>query len=289
MVAVAAIIALSLCLVSADAQPRLVESVRLPLQGAVSRIHGDPTRRIYFVTTESGERGWYDRTTNRSYRTGGSGWGREALDAPRAVCASALSVYIADRNNHRIVRYDADLRPISAFTTIDTSYAPARFGYPVGVAVNARGDLGILDGESQELIVFDHAGRFLFRTGRDPRGGAPFSRPVDLCVPDGTTWLVLDERALIGVDAFGTLVFREEHGLERPTAVDGNVRWIVVAYDSGLLFRSRVDTTQHDVPVSLFSLDSPDARPDDVLLGRDRVTVVLDGGAIEYRMEGFER
>lgn len=270
-------------------QPRLVESLRIPVQGDISRVHGRPSARVYLVMTGTSERGWYESSSGRTYRTGGAGWGMDALDAPRGIWADALSVYIADRNNHRIVRYDTDLRPISEFRTLDTSFVPARFGYPIGVAVNARGDLGILDGESGELVAFDHRGRFLFRVGRDSRAGVTFENPIDLCVSGIDTWLVLDDKGFVEVDAFGTLVYRERLTLEDPRAIDADDMWIVTAGASGLQFHTYDHARHYPFPVRTFELIRPEARVDDVFLDRGRVVVVLDGVPVEFRLEGFER
>ena len=289
MAAFAAIILFILGSIPLEAQPQLVEAQRFTRVGDVSRIHGLRASRIYFVSSGTNERGWYDRTSEAVYRTGGAGWGLEALDAPTAVWSDGLSVFIADRNNRRIVRYDNELRVISDFATEDTSYIQARFGYPVGVAVNGRGDMGVLDEDSQELVVFDRRGGFSFRIGRDARSGLTFSEPVDLATDRAGSWFVLDRLHFSEIDAFGTVITREEHGSDTPRAVDASDDWVVVASASELIFHARDHRAHHTFPVRMFSLESPGAEIGDVLLQGRNIMIVLDGVPVEYELSGFER
>ncbi len=283
------VLAVTLLCTSASAQVRLVEVNRLSPDIPVSRITVSPSGRIYFVSRSTNQNGWVDDRTGRVTAVGGSGWGQDALDEPTGIALEALSVFVSDRNNQRVVRYDRDLRPVSELRTVDTTYVPARFAYPAGIAVNRRGDMGVLDGDSRELVVFDNTGRFLFRFGRDPRNGVVLRDPVDICVDGSGRWVILDRTMLVEVDEFGTLVYREELRENEQRAVDARSGWTVTADRDGLLLHTSDHRTHQSMPLTSFYLESSTAILRDLTMVDRGIVMVIDGEIVRYSIEGFTR
>ncbi len=69
----------------------------------------------FLFITDSGNDKLYKYDTLGTYvtETGGYGWKEAAFDNPVDVFATPLNIYVADKNNHRIERFDKDLNYIS--------------------------------------------------------------------------------------------------------------------------------------------------------------------------------
>lgn len=134
---------------------------------------------------------------------GGYGWGLSALDHPGGVATDGVRLYVADEGNHRISEFDRELRPLSAFSTRDTTDAPARFGLPKDVALSARGDLFVVDGESDEVVCFVAGRRSVLRIGRDVHGGPPLRSPTCIAVDDQEHLLIGESGGVRQFDLFG--------------------------------------------------------------------------------------
>ena len=92
-----------------------------------------------------------DKATNMIYKLdtlgkalvsiGGYGWQTASFDEPVDIFSSTLDVFVSDKNNHRIQRFDKDLNFVSQLYKREAKNQNARFGYPLGCAVSNLGDL----------------------------------------------------------------------------------------------------------------------------------------------------
>ncbi|MCE2503380.1 MAG: NHL repeat-containing protein [Chlorobi bacterium] len=136
---------------------------------------------------------------------GGFGTGIEEFDRPVAVYARrGTDVYVADYNNHRVQRFDRRLDYITTIYTRDDPDERTRFGYPLDVAVSRQGDVLILDGENQHIVVFDASGRFVRRFGDVASGAGALVNPSTLELDASDNVYVLDEGRIKAYDPFGT-------------------------------------------------------------------------------------
>lgn len=86
------------------------------------------------------------------------------LDTPVSLDATnGLQLFISDRNNGRIQRYDRRLSYLSTVSP-DRSQDTQGFFRPGPIAVNTFGDLFVADTDSGELLWFDQNGRLQLRT-----------------------------------------------------------------------------------------------------------------------------
>ena len=87
------------------------------------------------------------------------------FDYPRGVAVDAAgSVYVADYNNHRIQKFEADgtfLMKWGAFGGVD-----GFFYEPWGVAVDSEGNVYVADSKSHRMQKFDDEGTFLTKWGK---------------------------------------------------------------------------------------------------------------------------
>ncbi len=134
---------------------------------------------------------------------GGYGWDKGAFDYPSDVFANPLSVYVSDKNNHRIQRFDKDLNFVSQLFTRDNSDSDEQFGYPLGCSVSNQGDLYILDGENKRIVKFDLFGNFIQNFGGYDAGNYALNNPLKISVSPNNNIYVLDKKRIIIFDQYG--------------------------------------------------------------------------------------
>jgi hypothetical protein len=135
--------------------------------------------------------------------TGGYGWSSTTFDQPTGLATDGLNVYVADRGNHRLMRFDRSLNFISSFTTRDTSLIAARFGSPLGVALSRLGDLFVLDGENLRVIKFAANLQYERSFGDIDDARARLRQPVKILISPGDHVYVLESDRLVEFDYFG--------------------------------------------------------------------------------------
>lgn len=141
---------------------------------------------------------------------GGFGWSDGSFDEPADVFANPLSIYVADKNNHRIQRFDRDLNFISAFSTRQRENNEAKFGYPSGFALSNQGDWYILDSENNRIVKFDLFGNFIQNFGGYDAGNYQLNRPNSLAISPENNVYVSDESGIVIFDSFGNGIGRIE-------------------------------------------------------------------------------
>ncbi len=134
---------------------------------------------------------------------GGYGWDEGSFDQPVDVFANPLNVYVADKNNHRIQRFDKDLNFISKLYTRESDNPAERFGYPLSAVTSNQGDLFILDSENKRVLKFDLFGHFILNFGGFDGGTYSLTNPKQMVVSQGNNLYVLDGKNIIIYDQYG--------------------------------------------------------------------------------------
>lgn len=174
-------------------------------QGA-ARIDSDLRGRFFVVDRTSSTITVFSPRHERLEVLGGFGWSGTGFDHPSAVATDGISTYVADYGNHRIVRLDQSLNPVSFLATRDTSFAPARFGYPQGLALSRQGDLFVLDGENVRVLKFDRRSVFERSFGGVESGSGRLRAPVEVLVTVRDRVWVLEEDRIVEFDFAGNYV-----------------------------------------------------------------------------------
>lgn len=174
-------------------------------EGAV-RISGDIRGRFLVVDRGASTLTVFSPDLQVAGTAGGFGWGSAGLDRPSGVTTDGISTYVADHGNHRVVRLDQSFTPVSYLSTRDTSYAPARFGYPLGVGLSRQGDLFVLDGENLRVLKFDRRSVFERSFGGMEAGAGRLSDPVELLVTVHDRVWVLEKTRIVEFDFTGNVV-----------------------------------------------------------------------------------
>lgn len=134
---------------------------------------------------------------------GGFGWNQSQFDEPVDVFADPLSVYVTDKNNHRIQRFDRNLNFISQLYTHENDNPDERFGYPLSCVVSNQGDLYVLDSENKRIVKFDLFGNFKLQFGGIDAGEFALNNPTAMSISGNGIIFIADQNFLITFDQFG--------------------------------------------------------------------------------------
>ncbi len=157
----------------------------------------------------------------------GFGSGDLQFDGPCGVCArQGNDVYVADHNNHRVLRFNRTLDLVAIISSHDDPDPAKRFGYPRDVAATRGGELLVVDGENHRVVKVNAAGQAVRVIGDGNAGVGRLVDPSAVEVDDDDNIYVLDGGAVLRFDPFGAYVTHmvsTTHDEIRSIAVDGNV------------------------------------------------------------------
>jgi hypothetical protein len=160
---------------------------------------------VVFVTDDVTDEVYQlDTLGNMIYLIGGYGWEINAFDDPVDVFADALKVFVTDKNNHRIQRFDKNLNFIFQFYTRESDIQEERFGYPLSAVPSNLGDVFILDSENNRIIKFDLFGNFIQDIGGYDYGSYFLTNPKRLAISMQNNIYVLDGNEIYIYDNYGT-------------------------------------------------------------------------------------
>ena len=159
---------------------------------------------FFYVTDKTSDEVFrLDTLGNKLQDTGGYGWTESTFDQPVDVFATPLNVYVSDKNNHRIQRFDKNLNFISQLYTRNDPNTDERFGFPLSCVTSNQGDMYILDSENKRIIKFNTFGQFVQDFGGFDAGAYALSDPKKMAVSPNNDIYVLDDKKLIIFDQYG--------------------------------------------------------------------------------------
>jgi len=158
----------------------------------------------YFYVSDNGsdEIIKLDSLGNQVIAYGGYGWRNGQFDYPIDVSLNTLSIFVTDKNNHSVQRFDKDLNFISRLYTRDRDNESS-FGFPMSADVSTMGDLFVLDSENKRILKFDIFGKFVLKFGGFEDGDFSIRDPKKLIVTENNNVMVLDGQNLMIFDLFG--------------------------------------------------------------------------------------
>ncbi|MGE5402389.1 MAG: NHL repeat-containing protein [Ignavibacteriales bacterium] len=166
-----------------------------------------PTGVIYVADAMDNEIYKIDTDGNLLRYIGGFGWDASSFDDPADIFATALKVYVSDRNNHRIQIFDKDLNFLNEVKFRNdqgnNNAEDYRFGYPTSSGVSSMGDLFILDSENKRVLKFNITGEYALQFGNYQSGYYATNNPRKLAVTQDNRILVLDDSSIVVYDQFG--------------------------------------------------------------------------------------
>jgi DNA-binding beta-propeller fold protein YncE len=192
--------------VSSPAETTFVSETIFGSFDQASRITTGPDGRVYVVDTKRNAVVIFKSPQDVPTVLGGYGWTASTFDKPAGVATDGLNIYVADYGNHRIQRFDRYSNLLSSLLTRDTSYAPARFGYPAGVALSNQGDLIILDSENLRVVEFSADSRYERTFGDLNAAGGKLQDPIKICSEGDQYIYVLEKNGIIQFDFYGNFL-----------------------------------------------------------------------------------
>jgi len=175
-----------------------------------SSFYINPAGNIFVTDTDADEIYVLDTLGNMIHSIGGYGWSESAFDTPVDIFADALTIFVADKNNHRIQRFDKNLNFIFEVTTRDSEIEGERFGYPLSAVTSNLGDIFILDSENSRILKFDLFGNFIQNFGGYDYGSYSMQQPKQLAVSMQNNIFVIDNNQIIIFDAYGNGIGKAE-------------------------------------------------------------------------------
>ncbi len=158
---------------------------------------------IYVSDSGSDEIILMDTLGNQLRTFGGYGWNQNSFDDPADVFADPLNIYVADKNNHMIKRFDKNLNFISALYTRESDFSQEQFGYPLSCATSNQGDLFFIDSDNNRIMKFDIFGNFIVNFGGFDAGKYQLSNPKQLAISSSNNIFVIDGSDIVIFDNFG--------------------------------------------------------------------------------------
>ena len=160
---------------------------------AISRESDTAARRKRPPRWENGE--VFDKIGN-NYRFV-RGWGetgaqRGQFRQPHGIAYVAGSVYVVDRNNHRIQRFSGEGGFIGGWGSLGPGVG--QFSAPYGVAVDAGGNVYVTDTGNQRVQKFDPTGTPLATIGSQGSGPGQYDTPQGIAVDRRGNVFVVDSR-----------------------------------------------------------------------------------------------
>jgi len=192
-----------------------------------SSFYISPAGIIYITDTNTDEVYSIDTLGNILKEIGGYGWRESSFDNPVDVFADALKVFVADKNNHRIQRFDKNLNFNFQIYTRDSDVEAERFGYPLSAVMSNQGDIFILDSENIRIVKFDLFGNFIQNFGGYDYGNYALQKPRQLAVSAQNNIFVIDGKQIIIFDQYGNGVGKAT-GTEVFTSIRIIFNWLTV-------------------------------------------------------------
>lgn len=158
---------------------------------------------IYVSDSGSDEIILLDTLGNQLNTFGGYGWDENSFDDPADVFADPLSIYVADKNNHKIKRFDKNLNFISSLYKRESEFLQEQFGYPLSCATSNQGDLYFIDSENKRIMKFDIFGKFIMNFGGFDAGKYQLTNPKQLAISSWNYIFVIDGPDIVIFDNFG--------------------------------------------------------------------------------------
>jgi hypothetical protein len=149
-----------------------------------------------------------DTLGNNLKSFGGYGWDENSFDDPSDVFADPLTIYVADKNNHSIKRFDKNLNYVSSLYKRESENAEEQFGYPISCATSNMGDLYIIDSENYRIMKFDIFGNYVFSFGGLDAGVFQLENPLQLAISSANIIYVIDGSDIVIFDQYGNGISR---------------------------------------------------------------------------------
>jgi tripartite motif-containing protein 71 len=164
-------------------------------------------------------------------KIGGQGWGNTEFDSPSDVTSSfLLDIFVVDKYNYRIQKYDKSLNFIQSFNETSIADLHGKF-QPLACAVSSQGDLFVIDADANRVLKINRRNRIEKEFGSYSDGYGAIVDPKDITVGSNNIVSVLDKTGIKMYDVYGNFL--------RKIPTTGNEQWKTIqSYDESVIATS---------------------------------------------------
>jgi len=117
-----------------------------------------------------------------------SGTGDGQLKAPADIALAGSSLWVVDKNNNRIQKFDTSGKYLAKFGSLGTGNG--QFNQPTSITVDRDGNLLVVDSANNRIQKFDPSGQFLSKFGSAGTGNGQFTAPEAVTTDfQGNIWV----------------------------------------------------------------------------------------------------
>lgn len=163
----------------------------------------DPARRAVVVDSGNDRVQVFNPSLLPEFEFGGFNWRerdvsfnrlsdstRGSFNAPFDVACTIRDIYVTDRDNHRVQKFDRDGNFLLSFG--GSGGGRGRFTFPAGIAADRMGNIYVVDGRNDRVQKFDGNGNFVLEIGGFGAGEGRFNGPRDVALDAALRIHVLD-------------------------------------------------------------------------------------------------
>ncbi len=189
-------------LISTPTQSIVVQSSRKEFQQAGSLTIA-PDNSVIVIDQSSNLLVQFADDGVRLKKFGGQGWGNYEFDVPSDVTSSFLpDVFVVDRNNRRIQRFDKHFNYIQSYDERSLQQSVERF-QPRSCALSSLGDLFVIEHDGKRILKLSQRGQLYLEFGTYKDGAGALVEPNDIAVSPNDEIFVLDHKTIKLFDVFG--------------------------------------------------------------------------------------
>lgn len=166
--------------------------------------------------------------SNSIVRTvGGKGWGNTEFDFPADVASSfLLDVFVVDRNNYRIQRFDKQFNFLRSYDEESIPQLTGRFK-PRACAFSSLGELYVIEQDGNRIVTISQRGVFEREFGTYKDGKGTLTDPQDISITMNDEIAVLDKGSVVMFDRFGNYL--------RRIALPDTIEWKTISSSENIL------------------------------------------------------
>lgn len=163
----------------------------------------DPARRAVVADSGNDRVQVFSPTLLPAFEFGGFNWRerdvsfnrisdstRGSFNGPCDVACTIRDLYVTDRDNHRVQKFDRDGNFLLSFG--GSGGGRGRFTFPTGIAADRMGNVFVVDSRNDRIQKFDGNGNFVLEIGGFGNSESRFNGPRDVAVDSAERIHVLD-------------------------------------------------------------------------------------------------
>ncbi len=141
------------------------EQLKIGHVGPIKAITFDPDGSLYILEESKSRIIHLDTDLKYISHAGGFGFGEGSFRDPSDIVMVGFELWVCDPLGGRIIRFDRHFAPLGAFGGTLDEEDDFPFERPVSLTKTSNGDIALIEGDLQEVLLLDINGRLIERVG----------------------------------------------------------------------------------------------------------------------------